>query len=185
MARNKKSSKTQNPRTARRRRPNRAMDAVAAQPFSAALASSNPDQLVKVNSAIVRRRQNARAVPAGHRQYRSAAEFVREQPTDMPTRQVIEAGARLGLKMTAGLVRVTRFKMRHRGVTTGENGAVRRGRPPKNASTHRGQPSPMLRTNGASTETQFRRLVIEVGTVRAHAVVSEVEQQLEALLGGV
>ncbi len=68
-------------------------------------------------------RRNAPAAKGRGKQYRSASEFVREQPLDKPSKEVVAAGAKVGLKLSQGLVRVIRFHMRHQRsgaqVTTG------------------------------------------------------------------
>jgi hypothetical protein len=132
---------------------------------------------------------------AGTKKYHSASEFVRGQPTEMPTKEVVSKAAKLGLKVTAGLVRVARFKMRHGGETkptAAGRGTVRRGRPPKTAAAtgravRRDRPpakTPAVAGGLSAAEVQFRRLVVELGTARAKALVSEVEKGIEALISG-
>ncbi len=115
------------------------------------------------------------SVKGGGKRYRSASEFVREQPLDMPSKDVVAAGAKLGLKLGQGLVRVIRFHMRHQGQAgrSGIVGQARRGRPPAG-----------LGKGNASAEIQFRRLVIEIGAARASALVAEVEKAIESLVAG-
>jgi hypothetical protein len=199
MATRKKSTRrTTKPRTNRRRRPRPRIKIVVAQPPEVATANApQPAELVKVNSAVVRHRQKARAAAgaAPIKQYGSASEFVRGQPMEMPTKEVVEAGTKLGLKVTAGLVRVTRFKMRHGGEAkpaAAGRGTVRRGRPPKataaaGKATRRGRsPAKAPAAAGAlsAAEVQLRRLVVELGTARAKALVVDVERGLEALISG-
>jgi hypothetical protein len=171
------------------------------------------DGLIKVNSVVVRRRQTARAaggavlakaIPApapttskgakaGTQKRGSASEFVRQQPIDTPSNEVVEAAKKLGLKVTAGLVRVTRFKMRHGGEakpTAAGRGTVRRGRPPKAAvaakqAVRRGRPpakAPAVAGGLSLAEVRFRKLAVELGTARAKALVVEVEKAVEAYL---
>jgi hypothetical protein len=196
MATTKASTKkTTKPRTKRGRRPK--IKIVVAQPTEAAAADApQSTELVKVNSAVVRHRQKARAAGGATptMQYSSASEFVRQQPMNMPTNDVIAAGAKLGLKVTAGLVRVTRFKMRHGGTAkpaAAGRGAVRRGRPPKatvatGKAVRRDRPpaKPTAAGGFGAAEVQFRRLVVELGTGRARALVVEVERGIEALITG-
>ena len=102
-------------------------------------------------------------------EYRSASDFIRHQPLGMPAKDVVKAAARVGIELNAGLVRVTRFKMRRAG---GQHGSTDR------------VPRPRLRkTSSASLglEARFRRLVAELGTLRAHALVAEVAMALEGL----
>ncbi len=103
------------------------------------------------------------------RQYRSASEFVREQPLDKPSKEVVAAGAKVGLKLSQGLVRVIRFHMRHQRsggqVTPGRRG---RGRPPMHAP--------------GAAEAQFRKRVVELGVARAQMLVDEVERAVAELL---
>jgi hypothetical protein len=134
----------------------------------------------------------SKATKPGGKNYRSASEFVREQPIDMPAREVVAKAAKVGLNFSQGLVRVIRFHMRHG--RDGESaavgrGAVRRGRPPKSVGTagvRRGRPPAAARAVAApsSGEVEFRRLVVELGTGRAKALVTEVEKALEALISG-
>jgi hypothetical protein len=101
--------------------------------------------------------------------YRSASDFIRHQPLEMPAKEVVEAAARVGMELNAGLVRVTRFKMRHAGGRPGTAGRFLRPR--------------LRKTSGASLglEAQFRKLVAQLGTRRAHAVVAEVAKAFECL----
>jgi hypothetical protein len=193
----RKSTKAQpKPRTKRGRRPRPKIKIVPAQPAEAAAADAPAlVQLVKVNSAVVRRRQNAKAAgeAAPTKRQSSASEFVRGQPMEMSTKEVVAKAAKLGLKVTAGLVRVTRFKMRHAGdakPTAAGKGVVRRGRPPKTAAVagkavRRGRPpvnAPAAAGGPTAAEAQFRRLVVDLGTSRAMALVAEVEKAVEAYL---
>jgi hypothetical protein len=110
----------------------------------------------------------------GRRRYRSASEFVREQPMDRPSKEVVAAGAKVGLKLSQGLVRVIRFHMRHqRSGAQAAAGRKARGRPPALA--------PVGATREAA-EVQFRKLVIELGVVRAQVLVAEVERAVAAFL---
>jgi hypothetical protein len=125
----------------------------------------------------------------------SASEFVREQPMEMPTKEVVVAGEKLGLRVTGGIVRVTRFKMRHGGEAkpkAARRGVVRRGRPPKAAvaagkAARRGRsPTKAFAAAGGpiAAEAQLRRLVVELGTARAMALVDELERAIGALISG-
>jgi hypothetical protein len=137
----------------------------------------------------------SKAAKASSTKRGSASEFVREQPMEMPTNEVVEKAEKLGITLSQGLVRVIRFKMRHRGEAkpaAAGRGVVRRGRPPKAAiaagkAARRGRPpkmAPALAGGLSAAEVQFRRLVIELGTGRAKALVGEVEKGLEALIKG-
>jgi hypothetical protein len=96
--------------------------------------------------------------------YRSASDFIRHQPVDTPAKDVVEAGAKLGIALNAGLVRVTRFKMRQEG----GNRATAAGRRPRKRTTR-----------GASSEILFLRLVAEVGTARARELVAKMGRAFE------
>jgi hypothetical protein len=129
------------------------------RPSHARVPSSSPARVVA-----------SRAAPG---QYRSASDFVRDQPMDQPTKDVIAAGTRFGLKVTPELVRIVRFKMRHADPLTARI-PVRRGRPPST-------PSPAA---VSVTEIHFRRLVLELGTARAMALVESTEAAMKRLIGG-
>jgi len=130
------------------------------------------------------------AAPAGKR-YPSASAFVREQPLNRPVNEVVAEGTKLGLNVKPLLVRVVRSKMRHAGdaksaVTT--KGAVRRGRPPRAGARiagKRGRPSAVTAASASgAAEAQLRSLVVQLGTARAKALVTELEQAIEALISG-
>jgi hypothetical protein len=155
-----------------------------------------PERFVKVNSALIRSRQRDRAAlvtkpgskgsPNRGRarssrndgQYRSGSEFVRAQPTQMPTKEVVQAASKLGLKVTPNLVRIVRFKMRQEGSTPSgaPRSRVQATRRPDTPTTSR--PAPPSR----AAELQFRRLVVELGTARARALVSELQETTKALI---
>jgi hypothetical protein len=124
--------------------------------------------------AVAVAQRDVPAAKARGKRYRSASEFVREQPLDKPSKEVVAAGAKVGLKLSQGLVRVIRFHMRHqRSGTQATTGRRPRGRPPATAAfTH---------TPGAS-EAQFRKLVVELGVARAQMLVAEVERAVAAFL---
>ena len=127
--------------------------------------------------AAVARRAPPAAKARGKR-YRSASEFVREQPLDQPSKEVVAAGAKVGLKLSQGLVRVIRFHMRHQrsgAPATAGRGAVRRGRPPASAAAAAAP---------RAAEVQFRKLVVELGVARAQVLVAEVERAVAAFLSG-
>jgi hypothetical protein len=102
-------------------------------------------------------------------EYRSASDFIRQQPLDTPAKDVVQAAARVGIALNAGLVRVTRFKLRHAG---GQHG-----------TTERVHLSRLRKSTGASLglEAEFQRLVAELGTLRAHALVAEVAKAFDRL----
>jgi hypothetical protein len=134
----------------------------------------------------------SKVAKAGTKKHGSASEFVREQPIDMPSREVVEKAEKLGIKLSQSLVRVTRFHMRHAGEgkpARAGKGEARRGRPPKAASAkgrRRGQPPAAARaaSGPSAAEAQLRRLVVELGTARTKALVTEVERAIEGLISG-
>jgi hypothetical protein len=153
------------------------------------------ERFVKVNSALIRSRQQDRAAlvapPRSKRthsrgrvlsrdnaRYRSGSEFVRAQPTEMRTKEVVEAAAKLGLKVTPNLVRIVRFKMRKEDSSqaSAPRSRVQGARRPLTPTTSR----PALPSRAA--ELQFRRLVVELGTARARALVSELQESTQALI---
>jgi hypothetical protein len=109
---------------------------------------------------------------ASNHSYASASAFVREQALNRPVKEVVEAARKVGLKVTANLVRIVRHKMRkaaNGGPALGPG--IRRGRPPA-SDRH-----VLLGT----AEAQFRQLVFELGVNRAKNLVSEVDQAVRRL----
>jgi hypothetical protein len=100
---------------------------------------------------------------------------VREQPLDLPSREVVAAGTKLGLKLSQGLVRVIRFHLRH--PRPGGHRATRR-------EAGRSGRSQVAASAPGAAEVQFRKLVLELGVARAKALVSEVEAAIERLVSG-
>jgi hypothetical protein len=133
------------------------------------------------------------AAPGG-KQYPSASAFVREQPLNRPVNEVVVEGTKLGLNVKPLLVRVVRSKMRHAGdakPAAAEKGAVRRGRPPRAAAqavVKRGRPpaaaARVASSASGAAEAQLRSLVVQLGTARAKALVTELERAIEALISG-
>jgi hypothetical protein len=122
---------------------------------------------------------------SGAKEYRSGSEFVREQPPDKPTREVVAEAEQYGLKVTPNLVRIVRFKMRHEGAPRGGSvrRAVSRGRPL--ASGRRaGHPVSALSAAGplGAAEARFRSLVLELGTARARTLLAEIDQFVQNLV---
>ncbi len=95
---------------------------------------------------------------------------------DIPAKQVVEAGAKLGIRVTPNLVRIVRYKMRRAGQAPplAARRLVRRGRG-VNVSPA---------ASSRSVEADFKKLVLELGTARANALVSAVEQAIEAIVHG-
>jgi hypothetical protein len=108
-------------------------------------------------------------------QFPSASAFVRAQPVDIPAKEVVQAGAKIGIRVTPNLVRIVRYKMRRAGQA-----------PP--APARRGNRLTARRVRGAPSrgytpaEAQFRKLVVELGTARANALVAAVEQAMQSLV---
>jgi hypothetical protein len=158
-------------------------------------AQAEPKASASVAPTTPKAGPTSKVAKAGTKKHGSASEFVREQPIDMPSREVVDKGKKLGIKLSQSLVRVTRFKMRHGGgakPAAAGRGVVRRGRPPKAAvaagkAARRGRPpkiAPAVAGGLSAAEVQFRRLVVELGTARAKALVVEVERGLEAAISG-
>jgi hypothetical protein len=107
--------------------------------------------------------------------YPSASAFVRTQSVNVPAKQVVAAGAEVGLKLTSNLVRIVRYKMRRAGLAK-PHPAVKR-------PLRKARPPATVPATGAN-ELHFKKLVIEIGTTRARALVDAVAQSLESLISG-
>jgi len=127
----------------------------------------------------------ASAAPGGKR-YPSASAFVREQALNRPVNEVVAEGTKLGLNVKPLLVRVVRSKMRHAGdakPAAAAKGAVRRGRPVRAVAQTEGKRGrPRAGTASGAAEAQLRSLVVQLGTARAKALVTELEHAIEALI---
>jgi hypothetical protein len=99
----------------------------------------------------------------------TSSEFIRQHP-DLAPKALVEAGAAQGLKFTENLVRVVRHNAR---VGRGASATVRR-RPAARGA--------VSAASGTSAESEFMRLVVEIGVGRAKSLIAEVEQRLRALL---
>jgi hypothetical protein len=88
---------------------------------------------------------------------------------------VVAAGAKIGLTLTPNLVRIVRYKMRRAGLAK-PLAVVRR--PLRKART------PATLPAAASSELQFKKLVLEIGVARARTLVGAVAQRLESLFSG-
>jgi hypothetical protein len=141
-----------------------------------------------------------------HKKYEgTGSAFIREQPDSLSTSAVIAAGKQVGLKITANLVRIVRYKMRKAAGTVTERGRrkgtdaiqvapaqatkQRRGRPPNNppVSTDADPtgmpfdkvgsrlPPPELESAAREADT-FCRIVTKLGTTKARALLDELEK---------
>ena len=99
----------------------------------------------------------------------TASEFIRQHP-DLAPKALVEAGAAQGLKFTENLVRVVRHNAR-----VGRPRSARRQRTTQLRI-------PGLRHRGTGVESDFMRLVVEIGVGRAKVLIAEVEQRLRAFL---
>ena len=149
-----------------------------------------PPPGAQVQLKLVPAPQRSEAAAPGGKRYPSASAFVREQPLNRPVNEVVAEGTKLGLNVKPLLVRVVRSKMRHAGdakPAAAAKGAVRRGRPARaQIAGKRGRPSAAKAAGSASgaAEAQLRSLVVQLGTARAKALVTELEQAIEALISG-
>jgi hypothetical protein len=107
-------------------------------------------------------------------QFSSASAFVRAQPVDIPAKEVVQAGAKIGIRVTPNLVRIVRYKMRRAGQAAAAP-ARRRSRPARRAT---GATSRRF----TPAEAQFRKLALELGTARANALVAAVERAMQSLV---
>ena len=94
--------------------------------------------------------------------------FIREQPTTMSAKDVVQAAAKQGIELTEGFV----YNVRSNAKVKGARKAAPAGR-----AKSRGP-------SGGSDETNFRQLVVALGTSRAKTLVAEVEAKLAAVIAG-
>ena len=94
--------------------------------------------------------------------------FIREQPTTMSAKDVVQAAAQQGIELTEGFV----YNVRSNAKAKGTRKAAPAGRASSRARS------------GASDETSFRQLVVALGTSRAKTLVAEVEAKLAAVIAG-
>jgi hypothetical protein len=90
----------------------------------------------------------------------------------VPAKQVVAAGAKIGLKLTPNLVRIVRYKMRRAGLAkpvAALKRPLRKARPPAMRAA-------------SPNDLQFKRLVVELGIARARTLVDEVARGLESLI---
>jgi hypothetical protein len=88
--------------------------------------------------------------------------FVREQPADLPAKEVVEAGKAAGIELSEGFVYNIRSAAKKAGV----------------ARVGRAKAAP------TGDEPAFRALVVSLGTGRARALIDEVEGKLAAIVAG-
>jgi hypothetical protein len=107
--------------------------------------------------------------------YRSGSDFVRAQPLETPTKEVVLAAAKVGLKVTENLVRIVRYKMRHaKDAAPGSARGLRVGRPVLSGPS----------SSVSAAEIEFRRAILAIGVTRAKELLSELEAGIRAILAG-
>ncbi|HEX3595587.1 MAG TPA: hypothetical protein VHU80_10805 [Polyangiaceae bacterium] len=95
----------------------------------------------------------------------SASEFVRAQPASMKASEVVQAGAKQGIKFSTNLVYAVRSSKRPAGARGGRRGPGR----------------PAASSSGEST---FRQLALDLGIARARQVLDGLEAKLRELISG-
>jgi hypothetical protein len=126
----------------------------------------------------------------------SKAAFVRSQSPTMPAKQVVAAGAALGLSLSPDYIHKVRSTAKamapgnrasHKKVAprsasgkkaTGKQGVAGKAAPRAKAIRN----APKL--NSDTSEAGFRRLVIDLGVVRAKSLIAEVERKVDVLIAG-
>jgi hypothetical protein len=96
----------------------------------------------------------------------SKSAFIRSLPLGMPAKQVVAAAAERGMTISETFVYNVRASAKQRGTATP------------------GRKAPHPPRTGPSSAAVFRKLVLELGTQQARALIDEVEAKLEALVGG-
>jgi hypothetical protein len=102
--------------------------------------------------------------PASGKQ--SASEFVRAQPASMKASEVVQAGAKRGIKFSTNLVYAVRSSKRPAG--------SRRG----------GRRGPGRPAGASGSEATFRQLALDLGIGRARQVLDSLEARLRELVSG-
>ncbi|MBI5535185.1 MAG: hypothetical protein HY898_20835 [Deltaproteobacteria bacterium] len=134
----------------------------------------------------------------------SKAGFVRSQPTTMPAKDVVAAGAKLGLSLSPDYIHKVRSTAKAKAKAPGKKAAPKKApagkvaakkvaakkvpkkAAPKKPVAKRAPKASAPRTIKAAGagEAGFRKLVIDLGVVRAKSLLAEVERKLGALIAG-
>lgn len=142
----------------------------------------------------------------------SKAGFVRNQPTSMPAKEVVAAGAKLGLSLSPDYIHKVRStaKAKAKAKAPGKKAAAKKAAPKKIAkknspkkvapskapkkvapskatkkAARKGNHAHVApRTFNGAGESGFRKLVIDLGVVRAKALLADVERKVGALIAG-
>ncbi len=124
------------------------------------------------------------APPPTHTVVVNKAEFVREQPRTLPAKEVVAAGARIGITLTPDYVHKVRSYSKPKPAAPRPAAPARKPTPVAKSAVHRRpQPAPVS-SRVASGHAEFRRLVLELGLQRARNLMAEVERKLNALIAG-
>jgi hypothetical protein len=102
------------------------------------------------------------------------SEFIRSQPLELSAKQVVEAAAKRGMKVSAAYVSNIRS---HAKVRQRASSAAAR-------SLQAARVSPEAGASGARSDAEFRKLVLELGVPRANQLLGEVAQKLKAIIEG-
>lgn len=110
-------------------------------------------------------REASEAVSKG---WGSKTAFILKFPFDVPARQVVEEGRKVGLHFTPQYVYVVRKNARAKErQQAGGTPSAARGRRPSTA--------------GRDVEQEFRRLLLEIGLQRAEEILAEMRQRVDRL----
>jgi hypothetical protein len=101
--------------------------------------------------------------------FRTASAYIKAQPLDMGTMDLIARGRSHGFEINRHLIYVTRAAMRKK---------LAQGSP----LTQQGHGRFTYGLSGGSIESQFRRLVVELGINRARSLVADVEYKWQSLV---
>ena len=102
----------------------------------------------------------------------SKTAFVLGQPETMNVKEVVEAGAKQGIKLSRAYVYNIRNTARKKANKPGR----KRGRPPKPAAT--AHP-----TAAAGDDWQFKKMVLDIGLKKARALMAELESDFRTIVG--
>ena len=130
----------------------------------------------------------------------SKAGFVRSQPTTVPAKDVVAAGARLGLSLTPEYIHKVRSTAKAKAKLPGKKSVAPRkaathkpspkNKAPRKAAAKKAAPRKVVRKSapktkaGRTVESGFRKLVVDLGVARAKVLLADVEYKVGELIAG-
>jgi hypothetical protein len=109
--------------------------------------------------------------------------FVRKQPRTIPAKDVVAAGAKLGIALTTDYVHKVRSTSKSMHKIAKPKIARKKGAPARKIARKVASPRRAARSGGASDHI-LRKLVLEVGVPHAKRVIADFEAKLSAVIAG-